>query len=1338
MLALLFFSASLIEPASSARAATQSEIVREAALDALNGRYMTSQAKLIREIGKATEPSERAPLLDTLIEICIYAGDAECLAANVDKYANDTMAANKGADYTARSNVVQSLYYAKAYAVFLAEPIAPYAGQIIGTMIDTPDENPFNVPLYLKRQLLCAHVHLELRNFQRAQLCLDKALSLIATLENPEASRYVVATTLTEAIGLLADLGEFERAFGIYRSVRRLPDLIPSTNLDGVRYRMVEATLLERVGDPAGAKSALDGALALLARIEVAPAVRTGFEGQIQATRAVLCIYLGDSACATRSIREHPFHKSFEKKPRPPESAPELSYLAARAFVGVAEGKKGQDLVAKAVTTPLSFGVAGATDEEVEAYRLGALALVSEDKGARSRLLVEAAGKLIAAVRLHPSATFGTWYRPGVIDQAFLRLALLQGRSEVAGATAETLFLSMQLMDRSAASFQMDALAALSSAKSIAQRREIHSALRLRARRDRKERALLQAVVARAASSQPSPGQLTYDARARAGLREMNERMAATERQLALGFDPAGLVDLQSFQAVLGEQEVALAVAPTFGSKLAYMCVRKDSARFFIGEIQGAQMVQDARIVRAALTATHAASDQLDSQYPVAAAVRLHDVLLKPFGDCVKEGDAIAWMPGIYQLDLPLAALLPRPPLPKPGANGQKTGWDLRKADWVVLRHDISYPGSAALLVATRRPGTARGLPAYDFLGVGDPSLPAVDAASSLRGARAGMTLKPLPETRQELLISSSGFDRARLLVGEEASEASLRRQLLGSYRYLSFATHGLIRDDIDGLKEPALVLTPRQANSLDDGLITANEIADLNFNADFIALSACNTANYDLEEFAGELPALAAAFAIAGVPATLATLWPVDSQTSQAVVAGVFGSLRTKDEDGPAQALAAAQRHFLATNSVTAKFHPRFWAPFVLLGDGAAAERSKLGSDRRLNLDSVEARVGEGEEVLAVQKTDGTLYARVMTSKLKGKYPSAVRASRSQETWRHQDPNVAAAGLIAAEGPTIVAGGYVMDAANRMTAVLERIDRKSGRKLGEWRGDGVIASASHFGRMFTLPDGRRMLPLVGVAPGFDAKQGPAKVVFLDLEDAAQPRPMLSFEVERRIDPRTFNVIATATGYILVYSNRWEPQGETRGRLDDYDISSCVSRPVTWLEMRDRSGKLLKTRQVEGFAAAAALRTAAGEILLAGTGRSDCFAEEHARVERLASDLELERWYEDKAAGASRVRAIAQSADRRIILLVNRDNLVDVDPKPAAALSFPESTLGMDEYVTGEVTLLSERGDAIDTLYLDAGSDVFISTLDASDSNDVVIGGGVGDEAALFHVTLGR
>jgi CHAT domain-containing protein len=58
------------------------------------------------------------------------------------------------------------------------------------------------------------------------------------------------------------------------------------------------------------------------------------------------------------------------------------------------------------------------------------------------------------------------------------------------------------------------------------------------------------------------------------------------------------------------------------------------------------------------------------------------------------------------------------------------------------------------------------------------------------------------------------------------------------------FATHGLVARDVAGLGEPSLGLTlPKQPSELDDGLLTASEVAQLKLNADWVVLSACNTA---------------------------------------------------------------------------------------------------------------------------------------------------------------------------------------------------------------------------------------------------------------------------------------------------------------------------------------------------------------------------------------------------------------------------------------------------------------------------------------------------------------
>ncbi|HEX7945319.1 MAG TPA: CHAT domain-containing protein, partial [Phenylobacterium sp.] len=127
---------------------------------------------------------------------------------------------------------------------------------------------------------------------------------------------------------------------------------------------------------------------------------------------------------------------------------------------------------------------------------------------------------------------------------------------------------------------------------------------------------------------------------------------------------------------------------------------------------------------------------------------------------------------------------------------------------------------------------------------------------------------------------------------------------------------------------------------SADDGFLTASEIADLELPADFVALSACNTANLAFTRIAQDLPALSSAFAQAGAHATLGTLWPVNSETGATVVADVFARLADPTSLGPADALAQAQRAYLAAPPSRARLHPRFWAPFIILGDGAQRPR--------------------------------------------------------------------------------------------------------------------------------------------------------------------------------------------------------------------------------------------------------------------------------------------------------------------------------------------------------------------------------------------------------------
>ena len=107
----------------------------------------------------------------------------------------------------------------------------------------------------------------------------------------------------------------------------------------------------------------------------------------------------------------------------------------------------------------------------------------------------------------------------------------------------------------------------------------------------------------------------------------------------------------------------------------------------------------------------------------------------------------------------------------------------------------------------------------------------------------------------------------------------------LADYAILHFATHGALTGQVQGAAEPGLILTPPAAGTTDaralerdDGYLSASEIAALKLDADWVILSACNTAGGSGEN-AEALSGLARAFFYAGARALLVSHWEVDSR---------------------------------------------------------------------------------------------------------------------------------------------------------------------------------------------------------------------------------------------------------------------------------------------------------------------------------------------------------------------------------------------------------------------------------------------------------------------------
>lgn len=223
-------------------------------------------------------------------------------------------------------------------------------------------------------------------------------------------------------------------------------------------------------------------------------------------------------------------------------------------------------------------------------------------------------------------------------------------------------------------------------------------------------------------------------------------------------------------------------------------------------------------------------------------------------------------------------------------------------------------------------------------------------AASVLEQVRA---LCPLPDTAYEIRCVAERFkaDRRTTRLDASALEADLKKLnadgALTRYRIVHFATHGLLAGDVEAVArrhgEPALVMTPPASpqSADDDGLLTASEVALLKLNADWVVLSACNTAASDAPS-AEALSGLARAFFYAGARALLVSHWPVYSDAAVRLTTRAFAELDQKPGVARAEALQRAMVELMNDPSQLSNAHPAVWAPFVLVG---SVQESEAGS---------------------------------------------------------------------------------------------------------------------------------------------------------------------------------------------------------------------------------------------------------------------------------------------------------------------------------------------------------------------------------------------------------
>ena len=131
------------------------------------------------------------------------------------------------------------------------------------------------------------------------------------------------------------------------------------------------------------------------------------------------------------------------------------------------------------------------------------------------------------------------------------------------------------------------------------------------------------------------------------------------------------------------------------------------------------------------------------------------------------------------------------------------------------------------------------------------------------------------------------------------------------------------------------MLTPPDQPSALDDGLLTASEAAELKLSADWVVLSACNTAAGDGTPGAEGLSGLARAFLYAGARSVLVSHWPVRDDAAGELTTRAIALLSDHPEIGRAEALRRSMLELMARNDDPSFAHPSAWAPFVVVGDG-------------------------------------------------------------------------------------------------------------------------------------------------------------------------------------------------------------------------------------------------------------------------------------------------------------------------------------------------------------------------------------------------------------------
>lgn len=300
-------------------------------------------------------------------------------------------------------------------------------------------------------------------------------------------------------------------------------------------------------------------------------------------------------------------------------------------------------------------------------------------------------------------------------------------------------------------------------------------------------------------------------------------------------------------------------------------------------------------------------------------AAGLFDLLLRPVWDSPSAGGLVI-IPDDVLAFLPFEILLTEP---------ATVGWEA--LPYLLRQTAVAYAYSATLLREQQKIGAARRGASRFFAGFAPSYQQQQDTVlQKLIAERTRGGSYDLKGTHVEVR-DIKGILGGDIFDGPPATEAQFKA-VAEKYRVLHLAMHALANEQNPALSR--LLFGDRRQNPddpTDDNILYANELQIMRLQADLAVLSACHTGFGSWQKGEGVF-SLARAFANAGVPATVMSLWRLPDGSAPALMRAFYQNLADglpKDE-----ALRHAKLGFLETDSLYYFAHPYFWAGVVANGD--------------------------------------------------------------------------------------------------------------------------------------------------------------------------------------------------------------------------------------------------------------------------------------------------------------------------------------------------------------------------------------------------------------------